>query len=318
MIIILSNREDITADYVILELRKRKVDFFRFNTEDFPLNVKLSLNYGTTNFLQTPNNKIIPFSDIQSIWYRRPILPDFNKFRLEKGVEDFCTKESFAALEGAWTLLDCNWVSNPFNIRKAEIKPFQLSVASEIGFKIPKTLISNDSELIKNFYLKNNKCTIVKPIKTSVVKKVAGEDIIFTSSVQDFAIEKVSKCIPIPSIFQERLPKKYDIRVTVIGEQVFPVEIHSQDFRDSMVDWRQGENPKIKHLRHELPKDISDKCLQLNKRLGLKFSAIDFVFTPNGDYYFLEINPNGQWAWIEERTGYKLTESLVDLLCLEK
>lgn len=317
MIILLTNREDITADYVVLELRRRKVDFFRFNTEDFPLKVTLSLNYSDGSFFQT-TNRTIPLSDIQSIWYRRPVLPDFSTIKLEAGVEEFCTKESFAALEGTWPLLDCMWVSNPFNIRKAEIKPFQLKTASEIGLKTPKTLVSNNPEIIKNFYLENNKKVIIKPIKTSLVKSHEKENIIFTSSVESFHIDKINTCIQIPSIYQEKLLKKYDLRVTVIGKHVFPVEIHSQDYQASSIDWRKGENPKIAHMKHELPKEVTAKCLQLNQILGLEFSAIDFVLTPDGEYYFLEINPNGQWAWIEERTGYNLTESLVDLLCLKR
>lgn len=317
MIILLTNREDLTADYVVLELRKRKIDFFRFNTEDFPLKVKLSLDYSNNNFFQT-QNQTIPLSEIKSVWYRRPVLPNFSKINLEAGVKEFCIKESFATLEGVWPLLNCLWVSDPINIRKAEVKPFQLKIASAIGFKIPNTLISNNSDLIKNFYLENNKNIIIKPVKTSVIKKRNNENIIFTSSIANFQIEKIKTCIQIPSIFQEKLTKKYDIRVTVIGENVFPVEIHSQNYEDSCIDWRKGENPNIAHMMHKLPKDIIAQCLLLNKTLGLQFSAIDLVLTPDGEYYFLEINPNGQWAWIEERTGYNLTESLVDMLCLTK
>jgi glutathione synthase/RimK-type ligase-like ATP-grasp enzyme len=105
-----------------------------------------------------------------------------------------------------------------------------------------------------------------------------------------------------------------DIRVTVVGEQVFPAKIHSQEFEETMVDWRKGENAKVKHERIELPPEIEDKCIELTKRLGLHFGAIDFVLDRGMNYVFLEINPNGQWGWIEKRLGYDISGEIVALL----
>ena len=257
----------------------------------------------------------LPLEGIRSIWYRRPSLPSFADIQMDLGVKEFCTRESYYALEGLWASLDVFWVSDPFNIRKAENKPFQLHVASGMGLLIPRTLISNNPEEIKVFFEYCKADIVIKPVRTGVLKIDEEERIIFTNVVKPSDVEHLHMAQLAPSIYQEKIPKRCDIRVTVIGVKVFATEIHSQQYGESRVDWRRGENPDIPHERHELPPDVAEKCVRLNKLLGLQFSAIDLVLDPDGQYYFLEINPNGQWAWIEERTGYELTQHLVDLLC---
>lgn len=316
-VVLLTNREDITADYVVLELQKRDISFYRFNTEDFPLRVQLSWTIFADSFnglLTNPDGEI-ELSEIKSVWYRRPSVPTFDSLELEQGIKDFCVKESYYGLEGIWSTLDCFWISNPINIRRSENKPYQLKIASELGFQIPRTLISNKPTDITAFFKDSGENIIIKPVRTGIIKRRDSESIVFTNEVSASALSKLKDSIPIPSIYQEKIPKKYDIRVTVIGDMVFPTEIHSQEFQDSSTDWRRGENPQIVQQKHKLPADLEEKCISLVKKLGLEFAAIDLVMTPGNNYVFLEINPNGQWAWIEERTGYKLTEALVNLLC---
>ncbi len=288
------------------------------NTEDFPQCLKLSLNIRNNNFIRgtfLSDTINLPLEDIRSIWYRRPSLPAFDDVEMDPGVREFCTKESYYALEGLWASLDVFWVSDPFNIRKAENKSFQLHQASGIGFLIPRTLISNNPQEIKGFFEQCENGIIIKPVRTGILQINEEEKIIFTNVVKPSDMEHLDMALMAPSIYQEKIPKRYDIKVTVIGEKVFATEIHSQQFEEAKIDWRRGENPDIPHKRHELPSDIGEKCVRLNKMLGLQFSAIDLALDADGQYYFLEINPNGQWAWIEERTGYELTRHLVDLLC---
>lgn len=64
----------------------------------------------------------------------------------------------------------------------------------------------------------------------------------------------------------------------------------------------------------KLPDAILNQCISLLKILNLRFGAIDFILDKNGNYIFLEINPNGQWAWIEKQTGYKISNEITNLL----
>lgn len=315
-VLLLTNREDITADYVVLELAKRKVPFFRFNTEDYPHKVFVSLHV-TQKAIEgqfKSRDLTLPFHAISSVWYRRPSLPSFDHVELDPGLKEYCIKESYYALEGAVSTINCFWVSNPFMIRRAENKPLQLQSASNLGFRLPQTLISSDPTEIKSFYETCGHSVVIKPVRTGGFRYKDEDKIIFTNRLSDQDIAELNSSVPLPSIYQAMVSKKYDIRVTVIGEDVYATEIHSQEHSDSVIDWRRGENPRLPHEKHKLPAGIEDKCLRLTKHLGLQFSAIDLVLSRDDAYYFLEINPNGQWAWIEERTGYKLTNALVDLL----
>jgi glutathione synthase/RimK-type ligase-like ATP-grasp enzyme len=146
------------------------------------------------------------------------------------------------------------------------------------------------------------------------VKHPEGDKLIFTNRLEVEHLDLLDQTKYSPSLFQRLLEKTVDIRVTVIGKKVFAVAIDSQSTVETRIDWRRGDSTNLRHTVLELPPDIESKCLQLVSTLGLNFGAIDLVLAPNGDYYFLEINPNGQWAWIEQLTGLPLTEALVDLL----
>ena len=110
---------------------------------------------------------------------------------------------------------------------------------------------------------------------------------------------------------------KVELRITVVGKNVFAAEIHSQQKEATRHDWRR-DALALEHRNHPLPDDIKLKCIQLAKTFGLEFGAIDMILTPDGRYVFLEINPNGQWAWIEETTGLPISEALIELLCQGK
>jgi glutathione synthase/RimK-type ligase-like ATP-grasp enzyme len=101
----------------------------------------------------------------------------------------------------------------------------------------------------------------------------------------------------------------------VIGKRVFAVAIDSQSQKEARHDWRRSEVQQLPHSPFTLPVDIESKCVDLVEALGLAFGAIDLVLTPEGEFVFLEINPNGQWAWIQQVCPtMPLREALADLL----
>ena len=130
-------------------------------------------------------------------------------------------------------------------------------------------------------------------------------------------INQICNYAPVPMIFQEEIPKAFDIRVTIIGTSVFATAIHSQDYPETMVDWRLWDVYDF-DLRHEaivLPSSLAERCRQITQYYGLKYAAIDLIQTLQGKFFFLELNPNGQWAWIEQKAGHPIRDALID--CLE-
>ncbi|HMW02377.1 MAG TPA: ATP-dependent carboxylate-amine ligase, partial [Acidobacteriota bacterium] len=117
-----------------------------------------------------------------------------------------------------------------------------------------------------------------------------------------------------PCLFQEYIPKKVELRITVVGRKIFAAEIHSQQSQRSKDDWRRYDIANTPYLKHRLPEAIKIKCQQLVRELGLVFGCIDMIVTPDNRYVFLEINPNGQWGWIEELTQLPICANLAEML----
>lgn len=317
MILIVTNRQDQTADFLIVELRRRGIDYFRFNTEDFPTKVEITWGLidgkidGCFNFTK----KNIIFSDITSIWYRRPVSSIINSQITDIENRQFVLTESKTFLDGVWKTLDCFWVSNPDVIAKAENKLFQLKTATQIGFTIWPTIVSNSPKAIESFFFTQKENIIYKPLRYGKLQRKDHVGLIFSNQITSAMNPGFSAVNVAPSLFQKYIPKKVEIRVTIVGNLVFAVEIHSQDNENTRVDWRRINSDKLFHKIHFLPPIIESLCRDLVTTLGLKFGAIDLILTPDGEYVFLEINPNGQWAWIQQLCPEILIrEAMIDLL----
>ena len=315
MILVVTNRRDHTADFGVVEMQRRGVPYFRFNTEDFPHATRTSLRFdseGISGDLATTKGTL-RLEDIHSVWFRRPLMPTPAREIVEPRARRFSCVESHEYIEGLWKTMDCFWVSRPDRIRTAESKLLQLKVAQQLGFSIPKTLVTSDPDEAREFLAGTNKA-VYKPLRQSRLEYEQGTMLVFTNVVRDFHASELERVKYAPCLFQEYVPKRLELRLTVFGTEVFATEIHSQATEHAKDDWRRSPARALPHRTHALPHDVKARCIRLLKRLGLAFGAIDMVLTPQGEYVFLEINPNGQWAWIEQRTGQPMSRSLVDLL----
>lgn len=117
-----------------------------------------------------------------------------------------------------------------------------------------------------------------------------------------------------PAIYQELIPKRFDLRVTIVGHKIYAAAIDSQSDPAAALDWRQTDNPRLPHHPVTLPDEISDKLLRMMEALRLTFGAVDMVLTPDGEYVFLEVNPNGQWLWIDDTLGYGISHAVAEWL----
>jgi len=218
-------------------------------------------------------------------------------------------------LEGIYTILeDKFWISPVNSIRKAENKIFQMIIAEKIGFEIPESLITTlKSEAISFIRSQKDDC-IIKAIKTGFIENKKYPKIIFTNNISKNILSSLDRIKYCPTYFQKRVEKSYDLRVTVVGKVVFPAKIDSQSFEETKTDWRKGENAFLNFEALNLHETIKTKCIDLTKALNLQFSAIDLVVDINNKIEFLEINPNGQWAWIEKRLDYNISGELSNLL----
>lgn len=316
MIFIISNERDIATDLFVMSLKKRGVGFVRLNTD-----VLLT----GTNFLigldQHPRVKLVQYgqelnlSEVGSVWYRRPVLP---KMRIKSSQEKaFTEREILAVLDSMWGLLaDKFWVSPPYAIRDASRKLIQLSVAKELGFNIPETIVTNSFEEVKRFFTDYHGLMIYKPITVGRLSPNTSTTqlMVYSKKIGVTDLPKMRLVANCPGMFQKYINKKYELRVTVVGDKVFPTKINSQRYSEKRVDWRKGKYIKEMFTKCEIPRDIERKTVNFMNRFGLQFGAFDLIVDENNNITFLECNPNGEWGWIEDCTKMPITDALIDLL----
>ena len=302
---------DGAADLVARSINKLGVSTFRLDTDLFPTEVRAVFDPYSGLEIASSGGKVHS-SDIMSVWYRRnvaPKLPDY----IDQYDREFCLRESRFFLEGTLASIQTNrWLSDPAAIWRAERKPYQLKVATQLGFDVPETLVTNDEPTTRRFA--SARRLIAKAVSSGYIDSPLGYRAMFTTALDPSDLDDMNSLRLAPVIFQERIQKMSDIRVTVIGDEVFAAEIMSQGHPSSATDWRATENPELEHRVHTLPTQQKHLCLEIVRHLGLAFGAIDLALTADGRYKFFEINPNGEWLWLQCKLGFPIAEKIAQWL----
>ncbi|MGB8508611.1 MAG: hypothetical protein WCD76_09410, partial [Pyrinomonadaceae bacterium] len=189
-------------------------------------------------------------------------------------------------------------------------------LATELGFKVPRFIVTNDVDRAAAFLDSNPRGTIIKVLGAPTIYNNERAAAFYTHLVTEKDREQLYSVRFGPTFLQEFVVKTMDVRVTVIGDKLFAVGIDATQSEDAHVDFRLAEVFDLPHRCLKLPRSIEDACFELVRKLDLKFGAIDLLLTADGEYIFLEINPNGQWLWIEWITGMPMTKAMCDLLSL--
>jgi len=307
LILLATNKRDVTSDFVVLELRRRELDFVRLNTEDLA-NYELVMPGGDPAAITLRNSRTtIDVSRVTGAYYRRPGRPEQHD---ANGIATYISAEWSAVLRALWNALDDRWLNSPFAILRAEDKPRQLAAARRAGFRVPDTLVTNAFDAAHAFV----ECgpTVGKPLRHALLDDGSNGSVIFTSRIDGLSCDDAPAVRRAPMILQREIAKRADLRIVVVDDVIFATRIKSQAHEETEVDWRRGERLDLAHEPTTLPEDVAAACVAITRALGLRFSAIDIVEDRSGDFWFLEANPNGQWAWIEQRTGAPITAAIVD------
>lgn len=310
MILVISTPSDLHASAVLEELTRLSASAVLLDLSAFPQHMQLSMGYdvkASFRFMLTlPDGRILNLQDCHGVWWRRPQPFVLHPTLTQPTHRQFALGESHEAFTGLWQALDAVWINHPSKDEIAHRKAYQLKVAGEIGFNIPKTLISNDPAAVRAFIETQGQEVIYKSF--SATEREWRETRLLKAE-ETALLENVQYA---PVIFQEYIEAIYDLRITVIGDTIFPAAIYSQE-TTYKVDFRMD----IAHARIEavsLPEEVEAKIHALMRHLGLVYGAIDMRLTPGGRYVFLEINPAGQWLFIEERSGQPITEHFARVL----
>lgn len=312
MILVVSSRADEHAQAVTAELEGLGCAYQLLDLADFPQQIGLTIRYTSdapvSGELQYRMSRTqLRTAEIRAVWWRRP-----QQFQLDPRIvrdshRTFAYNECWEAIAGFWQTFDANWINDPARDQAAARKVYQLKVAQDVGLEIPKTLITSDSVDAQAF-------VSALGCERTVYKAFSATEAEWreTRILQRGELALLDNVVHAPVIFQEYVAGGPDLRVTVIDRHIFAAAIYSQDTSypvDFRADMRTARVEPV-----ALPGPVEEKLYLFMSRLGLVYGAIDMRRDAAGQYVFFEINPAGQWLFIEQRTGQPITATLARTL----
>lgn len=274
------------------------------DNSDFP--TKISIKHrqsqsGTVSQMIMKDGSVLELHHLRGVWWRRPQRYKPHEETKHPVLRRFVTDESREAFLGALAASVPNFVNDVGASRRATHKLAQLANASRVGLRVPETLVTNDPSTAREF---------ARSISSGCVYKTfTGCDFGFFETrllrtEADF--EELTKVEGCPLIFQEHIDGDYDIRVTVVGDEVYPAQIHFKEGRHPV----DGRVDRVPIKPHSLPEDIRQKILSLVHDYGLVYAAVDLRYSKECGYTFFELNPEGQFLWVEIEAQLKICEAL--------
>ena len=307
MIVVFSTLSDISTNLICSFLIKEKVGFFRINIEDEIRVYQFTIDTNQIELKLIVNNEILNFSDIKTIWYRNGYL--FESI-LKKVIESFPTHKPILKYHDDeirilndyfFSVLEEKGMIGNFSMGSPN-KLLILKEASKIGFKVPHTIITSEKEVVKSFIV--NRKTVMKPIKDAIPIMVGNKiHQPFTKIVDSRFIDTLENTF-FPTKFQEAIPIAFELRIFFIESQFFTMAIYSQQRKSkTILDWRYNQVDGNRYVPYKLPMELKIKLKRLLKRVKINSGSIDMIVTPTNEYYFLEINPTGQFNFLSHYTN---------------
>ena len=296
-ILIVTSTIDRTVDYIIRKYSE--YDFFRFNLDQFS---QYQLAITLDGFEIANDYRAISSEDCMAIYYRKPMLENLEGV-IAPEYQNFIFKESYSAVEGLVDSFDGVCLSKPSIMRRANNKVYQLAKAKSVGFTFPELCITNSEKKINEFHQSK---TIVKPLAVGTVMHENEKEFVQTNIYNEDCSKSSLKYAP--SYFQLYAAKDFEVRATFVGTTCFAVKIRSEND----VDWRVRNNV-IDYEVMQLPDLIYDQCIAFMDACEMQFGCFDFIVREN-NWFFLEMNANGQWAWLEFELGINISGAIMEYL----
>jgi len=300
---------------VATELTRRGEAVAVVDPGQFPTSLCITVERSATSrqSVMIRGDEQLDLNNVSAIWYRRPEAFSLNQ-DLEPGVRKWLDLECDHLMRGLWATTDARLVNDPARIRDANSKLRQLRLAARLGFRVPDSMVTNDPERAREFCVERRNAVIVKALADPVINTDRGPGMIYTHRLTECDLDSLDAVRHGPTFLQEFVDKTADVRVTVFGDRVFGVAIDSTAVDAAKEDFRKVDPFHLSHTPIDLPDSIKHACVQLVAQLDLSFGAIDLLATADRGFVFLEINPNGQWFWLEQLTGLPMTGAMCDLL----
>lgn len=317
VLIITRSDDNESVPMVMQAIERRGGEAIRFDTDRYPTDVRLTAYYDKDDERLTLTNDKGEFAlrEVKAIWHRRLNFGAQLPPSLDKQLRDASIGETRAAAQGMLASLKAFRMDAVEHIRRAENKQLQLQVARSLGLEIPRTLTTNDPATVRDFAGSCKSGIVTKMLSSFAVYEDGRELVVFTNPVKPEDLADLSGLRLCPMTFQEMIPKALEIRTTVVGRRVMSASVNSQASERAAHDWRRDGRRMIQDWQpYVLPREVEEKILRLMNYFSLNYGAIDIIVTPDARHVFLEINPVGEFFWLEHYCGLPIADAIADVL----
>jgi MvdD family ATP-grasp ribosomal peptide maturase len=317
VLIITHSQDNESIPLVIQAIEAQGNKAFRFDTDRFPTEMQLDVYYGETERVTlNVDDQILDLNEVSAVWYRRIAIGSKIPDSMDKQLRQASLKESRVTIEGMIASIKGFHLDPLPNIRRAENKQLQLQIAREVGLDTPRTLTTNNPVAVKKFAQECQQGIITKMLSSFAIYDEQGQEkVVFTNPISSEDLNNLDGLRFCPMTFQEIIPKALELRTIIVGKCVLTAAVDSQALDKARYDWRkQGIALLNAWESYTLPKDVEDKLLKLMAEFRLNYGAIDIILTPDGRYVFLEVNPVGEFFWLERCPGLPISQAIAEVL----
>lgn len=318
-ILIVTHSEDNTSTQTVIDhIRDSGGEAIRLDVDRYPMAIGLTTAFVDNRWriMLDTGAALHDLDDVTGVWYRR-------SYNLGKGLQETIgaaylpatIEEVKRTLTGMLEGLHCFHLGRYSVYRRLDSKEEQLKMAVRHGMLIPDTCISNDPEQVRSFVQRQGGRVVSKMQSSFAIYRGAEEQVVFTNAVTDDHLQELDGLRYCPMVFQQEVAKQLELRVTIVGQEVFAFSIDSQQVANAQVDWRkEGVNMINDWQPYTLPDDISKKLLSFMGDYGLNYGAIDLILTPDDQYYFLEVNAAGEYFWLDRLCDHAISKQIAAVL----
>lgn len=318
ILIITHSADNQCVDWVTEHIHAAGGEAIRLNVDHYPLSVRLSTLFrnGEWNVFLEDGQGACDLNEVAGVWYRR-------SHHMGKGLEKVIGREYFSAtieeirrtLFGMVEGLPCFQMERYSTYRRLDSKEEQLKMAVRHGLRIPPTCISNSPERVHEFIRQLGAPVITKMQGSFAIYREGLEHVVFTNEVSPEDLEELDSLQYCPMVFQQKIDKKLELRVTAVGQELFAYSIDSQKEANARVDWRKEGVTLLENWQPAvLPDTLQDQLRSFMRAYGLNYGAIDLILTPDDQYYFLEVNAAGEYFWLDKLCGHAISKQIAAVL----
>lgn len=319
MILCLTHSNDhYTVDIVMKRLQELGKEAYRMDTDFF--SSRLSFDYSLTNSKSgiriQEGNRVIASDAIEAVWYRKlwatEIPEELDAEFVEIYLQEYHTMRNIF-FESLKELPWFNPIAKDHEISNNKLE--QLSAAARCGIAIPKSLFTNDPEKVRAFFYEECDKQMIAKLHGTLSRSMSGDAPFFpTTQIQESSLEGLATLPYCPMIFQEMIPKAYELRIVYVDGAFFAGKINAAESERGKTDWRIATDIAFGWEPYELPDAVASSLAKMMRDMGLFFGAIDMIRHQDGRYVFLEVNPQGEWGMLQRDLGYPIGETIAEKL----